>query len=302
MKHLALILLLFALMPQRCARQADDASPVIEWYVSDNQTSVCPDKADVFYICSTDVLSSGDSLFRAHLTDDDKDAMKGEIAFMQNVFGDEFNFFSPYYHQFTLDAAGLPEDEFADVWKDVTAEICEDFEYYIANLNGGRPFILAGFSQGAMAVLEILKSMDDDTYSQMVAAYMLGYRLTGEDLEHPHVKAAQDAGSSGVTISFNSVSTTSDMWPLVSEGAATCINPLNWTTDATPAELSYDGDTATVSVDQSANVLVVSGLDTEKYRFPILEDYSPKGNLHHWDILFYDQQLHANAILRAYGR
>ena len=268
-----------------------------EWYKSETSAPV-----DVFYICSTEVLSASDGLYTARLTEEDKKALNMEMEFAQRLFGSEFNFYSPYYHQFTLEAAGLPKADFDAVWEDVASELAEDFKYYLKHFNQGRPFILAGFSQGGMGVLELLKEMDDEAYSRLVAAYMIGYRLSEEDLSHPHIVAAQDAGGRGVTVSFNSVASPDAVWPLVSEGAATCINPLNWTTDSTPAPLFFSGDTATVRVDSGTWTLVVSGLDSAKYRFPVLEDYTPAGNLHHWDILFYTSAIHDNAILRAYGK
>ena len=268
-----------------------------EWYKSETSAA-----ADVFYICSTDVLSAGDGVYTARLTEEDKYQLGREMDFAQKMFGSEFNFYSPYYHQFTLEAAGLAKADFDAVWEDVASEIKEDFNYYLRHFNRGRPFILAGFSQGAMGVLELLKAMDDETYERLVAAYMIGYRLSEEDLEHPHIVAAQDAGGRGVTVSFNSVASPNAVWPLVSEDAATCINPLNWTTDSTPEPLFFRGDTATVRVDPGTRTLVVSGLDTAKYRFPILDGYTPAGNLHHWDILFYAPAIHDNALLRAYGK
>ena len=291
MKKLIFFTLLLALLTGcSVARKA-------EWYKSETSATV-----DVFYICAAEVLSAGDGLYTAQLTNEDKKALNMEMAFAQNLFGPEFNFYSPYYHQFTLEAAGLAKADFDTVWKDVASELVQDFKYYLKHFNQGRPFILAGFSEGGMGVVELLKAMDDEAYSRMVAAYAIGYRLSSEDLSHPHILAAQDAGSRGVTISFNSVASPDAVWPLVSEEAATCINPLNWTTDTTPATLFFEGDTATVRVDPGTWTLVVSGLDSAKYRFPILEGYTPAGNLHHWDILFYAPAIHDNALLRAYGK
>ena len=102
-------------------------------------------------------------------------------------------------------------------------------------------------------------------------------------------------------MSFNSAMSADALWPMLSDGAA-CINPINWRTDSTPATLSYKGDTAQVSVDTLHNYLQVSGLDPDKYVFAPLEGYAPKGNLHHWDLLFYGDHLRRNALLRSSGR
>lgn len=274
------------------------------WYDTDDEVDTT--LADVFYILSTNVLtavdsSSGEKSYQAQLTEADRQMMSAELGYADDMFGDSLNFFGPYYHQFTMESADLPEEEFDEVFDDVSDEVFEAFSWYMENVNDGRPYVLAGFSQGAMLVLELLKRMSDEQYSRMAAAYMLGYRLSDEDLEHPHVRAATDDDDWGVTVSFNSVMSPENAWPLLSEDAATCINPLNWTTDGTPATLDFNGDIAEVSVDTCSNLLIVKGLDKEDYIFEPLAEFCEPGNLHHWDLLFYKRSIQKNALLRVYG-
>ena len=49
-------------------------------------------------------------------------------------------------------------------------DVREAFRYYIENLNEGRPFVLAGFSQGAQALVELLKELPESLHERMVAA------------------------------------------------------------------------------------------------------------------------------------
>jgi hypothetical protein len=56
-------------------------------------------------------------------------------------------------------------------------DIIAAFDYYIKNLNDGRPFILAGHSQGSIMILEILASYmkaNPEVYRRMIAAYAIG--------------------------------------------------------------------------------------------------------------------------------
>lgn len=273
------------------------------WY--DNGRLINKDYADVFYVVSTNVLDAvdedGTRHFTALLTDDDKKSLDAEFAYMDGVFGDSLNFFAPYYHQYTFAAIGMPSDQIEPVYESVRADVFGAFDYYITRLNPDRPFILAGFSQGGMFVRDILKHMTDDQYSRLAGAYMLGYALSEEDLEHPHIVPADDADGWGEVVSFNSVMSADAAWDFVSDGAAACINPLNWTTDVTPSVLCFDGDTASVHIDTANNLLIVEGLDVDKYDFPLMSQYCAKGNLHHWDILFYSDALAKNARHRAYG-
>lgn len=272
------------------------------WFQDGRETD--DNLVDVFYIVSTNVINSfdenGNKVYNAVLNADERLAFDAEYRYADRMFGDSLNFFAPYYHQFTMESVRLPEESFSRIFKDVTDEMCGAFDYYMKNLNGGRHFFLAGFSQGAMLIPELLRHMSDEQYALMDGAYMLGYRLTEDDLKHPHINEASGETGIGETVSFNSVMTADAIWPFVSDGAATCINPLNWCTDSTPAELDYHGDKAEVSVDTLRNVLVVSGLDPEKYHFAAGDGYYEPGNLHHWDLLFYSKDIRRNAMLKAY--
>ncbi|MBQ7222663.1 MAG: DUF3089 domain-containing protein [Bacteroidales bacterium] len=293
-------ILFIALLGILCA--CTGQSPT-DWYV---RPAGNPEECvDVFYIVSTQAINEyspeGEELYRVSLTQDQREFYDMEMDYMAEAFSDEFNFYSPYYHQFTLDAVYLTPEEYERVKEQVVQEVLDAFRYYMKHYNKGHRYILAGFSQGAIISLDLLKRMTDQEYSRMIADYCIGYRISEEDLANPHIRAAQGADDKGVVISFNSVENTDAIWDVVTEGAAACINPLNWRTDSTPAELRYDGDTAEVMIEQEHQVLLVKGLDMDKYRFAPLDGFYPYGNLHHYDILFYSDEIAQNARLRAYG-
>lgn len=278
------------------------------WFQSGDTVSA--DKIDLFYIVSTEVLTSADSLgntlFRAQLTEEDRKAIGGEFQFVQKHYSQgDFNFFAPYYHQFNFAAICLPASEFADVYAGVAAEVCEAFDYYMSHLNQGRRFALVGFSQGAMLIIDLLNHMTSAQYSQMVAAYMLGYRLSADDLTAPQIIPAEDETTPGVTISFNSVQRLEAAWPLVSKDAVTAINPVNWKTDATPAVLDFIGDSLTVTMDEASHLLVVNVPDPENYHTWMQSNPAyamvkvDDDCLHRWDLLFYADKIHENILVRS---
>lgn len=252
---------------------------------------------DVFYIMSTDVLHAyaedGTEIYNSRLVPEDTLALYAEKEYVRGHYAEGLRFYAPYYEQFTFEAISLPAEEYAMAYAHAREDITERFNEYIASSNEGRDFVLMGFSQGAMLALDLLKEMPSSVYERCRAVYMLGYRLSEEDIAHERVTPATDERSGNV-VSFNSVMRSDATWDLVAGGAATCINPLNWRTDGTPAELVYDGDTATVRVDLQTQQLLVSGLDEEKYTFPLTEP----GNLHHWDLLFYSDDIRRNILLR----
>ena len=282
------------------------------WYIG----STTGKEADMLYYISTEVAASRDSLgnisLQALITPQEKMYMDEEIAFVERtIAGNDFNFYAPYYHQYTFEAIGLKMSgdsaRFAQVEENVKREAIEAFRYYMKNYNGGRDFILAGFSQGAQLSIEIVKAMREEELSKMAAAYIIGYRLTAEDLSHPNIKAAEDETSRGVCISFNSVLSAEGIWPQVSGRAHTCINPLNWSTGSKSAKLEFKGMKGKVSVDKRNNVLLVKINKAPFHKW--MEEHPLFGKmgahpdcLHHWDILFYNESLKKNAVKRAYGR
>lgn len=268
------------------------------WYQA--KEAVDTAKVDLFYLISTETSSSMQGrkeLFNAQLTDEELRPMYDEMSFMEDHLADSLNFFAPYYHQFTMNAIKQPTEVYQAAYEAARDEVFAAFDYYMEHLNGGRRFALAGFSQGAMLTLDLLKHMTDEQYSRLVGAYMLGYRISREDLANPHVRPAKDADETGVAISYNSVTADTAVWPLVSEGAATCINPLNWRTDTTPARLLYNNDTVTVAVDTNLWVLKVKGVNPGEF---YMKGYAPMGNLHRADLFFYLGRLQENLKHRAY--
>ena len=272
--------------------------------------------ADYLYFISTEVASStdgnGNKSLRAALTPQERVYIDAEMKYAEkNLCGENFRFISPYYHQYTFEAfSGRTKEDtlkFLAVKEEVTKEAIEAFRYYMKHLNNGRQFVLAGFSQGAQLSIEIVKAMREEELSKMAAAYIIGYRLTAEDLSHPNIKAAEDETSRGVCISFNSALSEKGIWEMTSGGAATCINPLNWHRDTTAAVLEYNGLKGKVRVDTKNNVLMV---EIDKSPFHKWMEGHPlfgkagmdKECLHHWDLLFYTESLKKNAVKRAYGR
>lgn len=285
----------------------DDAA----WYQHDKPLDET--QVDVFYVVSTEVAHAedeeGNLSLRSLLTADDRAAMEAEMAYvLDQMFYDDFNYFSPYYHQYTFESFVSYPEPFAAVRKEVRSEVTDAFSYYMEQLNGGRRFILAGFSQGGEMVVELLRQMRPEWFERMVAAYVIGFELTADDLRLPYIRAAKGETDTQVAISFNSVLSEDGIWPFVSAHPATCINPLNWRTDTTPATMTYEGQHLTVSVDSAHQVLMVTASDPAPFRAWMQENpvYSSAhihpDCLHHWDLLFYTRQLHDNAVRRAYGR
>ena len=108
------------------------------------------------------------------------------------------------------------------------------FDYYIKHLNNGRPFILAGHSQGSNLLANMLSGYmkkNPDLYKRMVAAYVIGYSITSEYLEqNPQLKFATGPNDTGVIISYNTEAPVMHVTNPVTMPGGVAINPITWTT------------------------------------------------------------------------
>ena len=255
------------------------------------------DGADVFYVVSTwefdwytkdsTISHHADVYNRAH-----RENMDLEIRKIAAYMADGNNFYAPYYRHITLETwATLDEDIISKRFHDVSfADIKNAFEYFRTNFNQGRPFILAGFSQGGKAVVELIKVMPEKMRERMIAAYVLGYKVTPDDIKQaPWLTAAKDSTDTGVVICYNSVSDVKHIKPVISAPCAMCINPVNWRTDATPATLY---DTITVTLSPEHKVLVLDGFDGS--RLTNILDFLNVGDYHSIEPWVYSEGLHKN--------
>ena len=250
----------------------------------------------MFYIVSTwETDWKTDSGETVHYADvynkKHRDDMTKEISGVAAYMGKDNNFYSPFYRHITIEGwATRDENIINSRFKIAFEDVRNAFETFLKNRPKNRPFVLAGFSQGGKAVVELLKIMPKDVYQQMVAAYVLGYKVTPDDtLTSTNIKAAQGPDDIGVTICYNSVSDVKYIQPVVAAPCAFCINPVNWRTDDVPATLH---DTITVSVAQKEKVLVVKGYSGSEYA-PIM-GFLNVGDFHSAEPWLYKECLEKN--------
>lgn len=276
---------------------APDYTDPLMWTVVDGDSTATG--ADVFYVVSTWETDWTDSLGRtSHYADVwnavHRERMSREINGVAGYMAQGNRFYSPYYRHTTIDAF---VSQNADTIRSRVAlsmsDVCQAFDTFLARRDAERPLIIAGFSQGGLAVVELLKHMDDETYRHLVAAYVLGYKVTPEDtLASSHFRAAQRADDTGVTICYNTVKDVKYAKPLLS---ASCfsINPVNWRTDSTPAVLH---DTITVTLSPEHHVLVVEGYPATEYK--PYRGFINVGDIHSCEPWLYKDCLRENMALR----
>ncbi|MEI7989867.1 MAG: DUF3089 domain-containing protein [Chloroflexota bacterium] len=235
------------------------------------------------------------------------------------------NIYAPYYRQ---DDAGYTLSlSVADQAKVVggipKTDSIAAFDYYINHYNNGRPFILAGHSQGSillgLLLSEYMKA-NPKVYARMIAAYVIGASITAPYLaDNPHLKFAEGPDDTGVIISYNTEAPTiSAPNPMILPGALV-INPISWTRTETVATadqnlgsiaVNSDGtvvfdkdgnippvkNLADARVDLAKGALITSTPDIDK--FSASNGAVPKGIYHTSDYSFYYYNIRENAANR----
>ena len=210
-----------------------DYSRKTSWY----QIPDAAREVDTIYIYATEyIMGSFEEGSPDYATLDNEEMLQGvagEYMMHASAFADATNVFVPYYRQAGLRYAGEIHKKTGDVnaalsgmpYDDITAAL----DYYFENCNGGRPFIIAGHSQGSSMVLLLLSKYfkDHPEYcKRMVAAYPIGYSVTTD---------------TGVIVSWNTEgpkNVKDNAVNVVVLPNAISINPLNWKLDETYAPAS----------------------------------------------------------------
>jgi hypothetical protein len=278
---------------------------------------------DVFFLYPTMWVREEGKPYLAEIDNASMREMAPQVLYSQAaVYEEAGNIFAPYYRQIDAAwAATLPPEERPRYFRGVPlTDVKAAFEYYLEHYNNGRPFILAGHSQGSSMIRELLISWikdHPDVYQRMVAAYVIGYSMTREDLEqNPHLKFAEGAGDTGVIISYNTEAPEIGGVSLTALPGSVAINPISWTrtSERAPAEQSlgarfYHHETgeyediphlADAAVNLERGTVICSTVDVDKYSAKgIYESVFPRGLYHLYDYEFYYRDIEANAKLRS---
>jgi len=226
-----------------------DYADLSHWSIQSNDAQ---HQVDVFFVHPTTYGSPSNGNYLADLNDENLNRLTDENAInrMTAAFSDNCNVFAPRYRQMNIEVLSFDESEKDKYLAVPTEDITAALVYFLENLNHGRPFILAGHSQGSNILQAIiLNNPDIINHEQLVAAYLPGWTFTTELLNKMKLQLATTANETGGLVTWNTIGPGGKS-PTLKAGAL-CVNPLSWTIDTTPYPASLNTEARILFTDGS---------------------------------------------------
>ena len=229
------------IMPAMAQRQAMDYARPENWIQFANIpqserviTEVEPNEetknVSIFFVAPTVLTDPRDVRWNAEMSDQNwKEEMKIPIQFQASAWQSCGQIYAPYYRQAHLRAydslEGKGKDALLFAYQDVRAA----FIYFLESISPGRPFILAGHSQGSTQLVLLMKEFLDGTPLQkrLIAAYLPGIGI--DSLEFQHIPFMSSPSQCNGYVTWNTMNQKADTlsYPLWYRGKR-CINPVSW--------------------------------------------------------------------------
>lgn len=292
-------------------------------------------EVDLIYFYPT-VTASPNSSALSTISREMKESATYAFAETASCFAPYTNVFAPYYTQLPI---SVSKEEFANylgqnnisptvlaggylemiTYTQVRTDVYAALDYYFEHFNNGRPFMLAGHSQGSAVCQVILREymrVHPEYLSRMVATYSGGFAITKDYLkQNPHLKYASGETDIGVIVSWTTEAPGGTAYCAVTPENSICINPLNWKRDATVAgkelnkgmlspihwlhcwEIIHE-NLADATIDLNRGVVVTNLWDPTKYSLETNIPVAGDKSFHTFDYAFFYMNLRENGKKR----
>lgn len=191
---------------------------------------------DVFFLHPT--TYTGDRRFERQWNADVRDARVNKatdetsILYQASIFNGTGRVFAPRYRQAHLSVFFSRDKKSARAALDLAHEDTRAaFQYYLDHWNEGRPFIIAGHSQGGYHGMMLLREMVEGTplERRLVAAYLIGWPVRGDFFKY--LKPCRTPEQTDCFCSWRTWERNFGLNRLTNNpDSIVCTNPLTWTT------------------------------------------------------------------------
>lgn len=252
--------------------------------------AVVPD-VDVFFVHPTTYLSS--DTWNAPLDAEDANLRieKRVLKMQASAYNLAGKVYAPRYRQATFGAFFDEEGDGLQALVYAYTDLQKAFDQFVAERNEGRPFILAGHSQGSLHLLALLQQRVAGTplADRMIATYIIGWPVSLEADLGPMagINACESATDTQCVVSYQTFGRDGDTAGIQGYFQSTtslagvpragtkmlCTNPLTWTIDGTATAEANVGAQARVPDDQqlAAPIKSFSGASCDANGFLVLD-------------------------------
>jgi hypothetical protein len=282
---------------------------------------------DVFFIHPTGFLKGSSWTFSMDPDTSTEENTSWMMANQASAYNGCCNVYAPRYRQASI-FSYFSDDEVRDeVLAFAYQDVARAFDYFLEHYNQGRPFIIAGHSQGTQHGATLLKEKIDGTpvAQRMVAAYIIGGSIKKSHFaDMRDVAICTSATDLHCAVHWDTWSEATINEPNEPYQGNLCVNPLSWELDgglagtenhkgAVPASgkyhLAYYGDDSARGVEfgplgapvknlvhaQCSNGILYSSDQTET---PFGANNPIGGNYHGLDYPIFHMDIRENAKLR----
>jgi hypothetical protein len=279
--------------------------------------------ADVFYIYPTTFFSQ--TQWNASITDPANNTRIDQLPLRSqgSVFNGCCAVYAPRYRQMTL-GGYVKWSANSEAAQDLAyQDVARAFDEYLSKYNKGRPFIIAGHSQGSRIARRLIAERIDGRpiARRMVAAYLIGHwieRAWFDGLRD--IKPCTTATDTRCVVTYSSfeegrkatfqritLGRSSNYTPETIRRPYVCINPVTWTTGPAASPIRRQlggwlpGDTGPTPR-PVPQMVTARCLDGAVYVSAVGKDYASKaipfGNFHNIDYNIFYMDIRANAVAR----
>lgn len=225
-----------------------DYSKKENWMFFDNNDDI-DHEVDVFFFYPTSVSAEVKEDVCQEIKYMEHNAMRSYLQ-AADTLSSFANIYAPYYRQLSFNGImkNMSADKFCNAISDnvTRTDAYAALDYYFENCNKGKPYILAGHSQGSATIKIVLSEymkLHPEYLDRLVAVYPIGYYFSDSWFkENPQIKKATGETDTGVLITWNTEGPDCKKFnlPIGDNNDAFAINPLNWKTDETYADIALN--------------------------------------------------------------
>ena len=147
-----------------------------------------------------------------------------------SVFSNSANIYAPMYRQ--LGKNGFAQSDAQLQLLIGEEDVKQAFLYYLEHYNKGKPFIIAGHSQGSSTLISLLRKIWGyyrGRIERMISTYIIGFSITQEDIDaNPAIRMSAGPYDTGCFIAYNSIRNGVQDQSVQILNNSIVTNPLSW--------------------------------------------------------------------------